>query len=350
MSLSPFDHPFLGGLLGDAELAAAFAAEADLAAMLAFEAALAMAEGAEGGIPPEAAAAIAHTARAFTPDMSCLAAATARDGVVVPELVAQLRAAVGEPNARYVHHGATSQDVIDSSLVKRLKDAAQILDRRLAALIAELDVLVAAEGDRRLMGHTRMQRARAITLGHKMAGWREPLLRHRRRLAEMVQRVFIVQLGGAVGDRAELGSHGDAVADRIADALGLGRSGRAWHTERDGLCEFGGWLVLVAGSLGKLGADIALMAQNEMEELRLRSGGRSSAMPEKSNPVAAEVLVTLARFNAAMGGGLQGALVHENERSGSAWTLEWMILPQMAMATGAGLRLAADLLAAIEWG
>ena len=94
---------------------------------------------------------------------------------------------------------------------------------------------------------------------------------------------------------------------------------------------------LLSGTLGKIGQDIALMAQNEVGEVRLATGGGSSAMPHKSNPVPAEVLVTLARFNAGLLGTLHQALVHENERSGAAWTLEWLVLPQMAVATGAGL-------------
>ncbi len=349
MSLSPFDHPLLGGLLGDPELAASLTAEAELAAMLAFESALAEAEAKLGVIPAAAAVEISRAVTGFRPDMVQLAAATARDGVVVPDLVAQLRTVVGEPHARYVHHGATSQDVVDTALIMRLNAAAQVLDRRLAAVIGRLEKLAAAEGGRTLMGHTRMQRARPVLLARKVASWREPLLRHRRRLAELAPRLFVVQLGGAVGDRAELATYGDAVADHLADALGLGRSPQAWHNERDGLGEFASWLSLIGGSLGKLGMDIALMAQNEIGELRLRSAGRSSAMPEKSNPVAAEALVALGRFNSTLVGGFQGALIHENERSGSAWMVEWMILPQMVLATGGGLRIAADLLSAVEW-
>mgnify|MGYP001001393415 FL=1 len=162
-------------------------------------------------------------------------------------------------------------------------------------------------------------------------------------------RVFRVQLGGAVGDRAELGAAATAVADGLADRLGLAPAPRAFHVERDGIAEFGHWCALVAGTLGKLGADVTLMAQNEVGEVRVAGGGGSSAMPEKCNPVGAEMLVTLARFTATLQSGLDQALVHENERSGAAWTLEWMILPQMVVATGAATRTALDLIAALEF-
>jgi 3-carboxy-cis,cis-muconate cycloisomerase len=347
MSTSPFDHPMLSALLGDSVISAEFTFEAELKHMLAFEAALAEAEAAEGVIPPASAAALAAAIRRFHPELGRLAEGTARDGVVVPGLVAQLRAAVGDPLSRHVHFGATSQDLIDSSLFIRLERVSRELDRRLADLIGRLDRLEAAEGSRRVMGHTRMQRARPISFAHKIAAWREPLRRHRQRLVELAPRVFVLQFGGAVGDRAELGPGASAVADRLADALQLRRSDSARHAERDGVAEFAGWLSMISGSLGKLGQDVALMAQSEVGELRLSGGGGSSAMPGKHNPVAAEMLVALARFNAGLIGAMHQALIHENERSGSAWTLEWMTLPQMCIATGAGLRHGAALIEAI---
>ena len=108
-----------------------------------------------------------------------------------------------------------------------------------------------------------------------------------------------------------------------------------------------GLLAAITGSLGKIGQDIALMADRG-DEIVLEGGGSSSAMPHKQNPVAAEMLVTLARFNAAQLGGLAQAAVHEQERSGAAWTLEWLILPQMVTACAAALRLAGQLLPAIR--
>ena len=134
----------------------------------------------------------------------------------------------------------------------------------------------------------------------------------------------------------------------LAEMLGLQPAAKSWHSDRSVIVEFAGWLSLVTGSLGKVGLDIALMSQNGIDEIRLSAGGASSAMPHKQNPVLAESLVTLARFNATLLTGMHGALVHEQERSGSAWTLEWMLMPQMCVATGAALRNAATLLKSIE--
>jgi 3-carboxy-cis,cis-muconate cycloisomerase len=337
MTFSALDHPILSALLGDAEVVQAFAFEADLAAMLAFEAALAESEAELDLIPPEAARRIAEACATFRPDLADLAAGAARDGVVAPALVAQLRNHVGEPHAARLHLGATSQDVVDSSLAMRLRLVCEILDRRLAALIAVLRDLGEREGARPLMGRTRMQRALPIVAADRLRSWREPLERHRTRLSELKPRLLVVQFGGPVGARGGLNGKGDAVAAGLARRLGLA-DGPCWHVERDAIGEFGAWLSLVAGTLGKIGQDIALMAQNEIGEARLAGGGGSSAMPHKSNPVGAEVLVTLARYAAGLAGSLHQALVAENERSGAAWTLEWLTLPPLVGAAAAALR------------
>ena len=196
MSLSPFDHPFLSGLFGDAELVSLFDAEADLSAMLRFEGALAAAQGDCGVLPAEVAAAIVAGLNGFQPDMAGLRAGTARDGVVVPELIRQMRQTLGGTAAEKVHFGATSQDVIDTSLMLRLKAAAALLSQRLDAVTTGFAALSARDGARRLMGHTRMQAAIAITAADRIDSWRAPLMRSAERLAAQD---FAVQLGGAAG-------------------------------------------------------------------------------------------------------------------------------------------------------
>ena len=338
----------LSALAGDPEVEAAFTDVAELAAMLRFEAALAEAEAAAGLIPPEAAARIAEACAAFAPDWPALRAGLARDGVVVPELVRQLRAAVGPPHAGSLHRGATSQDVIDTGLVLRLAPVLDLLDGRLDALDAALAALSARDGAAPLMAQTRMQRALPFTAADKVDTWRGPIPRHRARLADLRPRLLRLQLGGPVGTRAELGGAAEAVAAGMAGRLGLADA-PAWHTQRDGIAEFGAWLALVAGGLGKLGQDVALMVQNEVGTVRLAGGGTSSAMAHKANPVPAELLVALARHVAGLSGTLASALVHENERSGAAWTLEWLVLPQMVMAAGAALRTALSLVANLSF-
>jgi 3-carboxy-cis,cis-muconate cycloisomerase len=169
------------------------------------------------------------------------------------------------------------------------------------------------------------------------------------RLKGVENEIAVLNFGGAAGTLERLGDKAEAVSQRLAGRLGLRVLPRPRHNERDGVVEFASWLSLASGSLGKMGQDIALMAQSEVGEVKLASGGGSSAMPHKVNPVGAEVLVTLARFNATLVAGMHHALVHENERSGAAWTLEWMVLPQMAVATGAGLATALRLIEGMEF-
>ena len=348
MTISAFDHPLLGALLGDEEVAAFFSVGADLAAMLAFETALAEAQAALGLIPAEAARRIAEACAHFVPNLENLAAGVARDGVVATALMAQLREAVGEPHGKHLHRGATSQDVMDTSLTMRLNPVCDLLDRRLASLIETLRELDHRDGAILLMGRTRLQRAVPIAAHDKLRAWREPLERHRARLLELRPRLLVVQFGGPVGARADLGGKGEALAAELARRLGLGDA-PCWHVERDGIGEFASWLSLVAGSLGKIGQDAALMAQNEVGEVRLAGGGSSSAMPHKSNPVLAEILVTLARFSAGLVGTLHQGLVAENERSGAAWTLEWLTLPPLIAATATGLRHAATMCSGLRF-
>ncbi|RWX80930.1 3-carboxy-cis,cis-muconate cycloisomerase [Neorhizobium lilium] len=345
MIVSAFEHPFLSGLLGDEEVTKLMSPQAEIDAMLAFEAALAKAQADEGLIPAEAADQIVNSVTSFTPDIEALREATGRDGVVVPDLVRQLRTAVGGGAALHLHFGVTSQDVIDTALMLRLKTVSSLLQRRLAQLesrLAELDRLF---GSRRLMGYTRMQAAIPVTVSDRIRAWQEPLARHRQRLEAFERHGFVLQFGGAAGTLDKLGDKAASVRAALAWALDLSDAPQ-WQSQRDRLAEFAGILSLITGSLGKFGQDIALLAQAG-SEIKLAGGGGSSAMAHKQNPVAAEVLVALARYNAVQLSGMQQAVVHEQERSGAAWTLEWLILPPMVQATGASSRLGVELAANI---
>ena len=162
-------------------------------------------------------------------------------------------------------------------------------------------------------------------------------------IASLRRSLLVIQLGGPVGDRASFGEHGNAIAAKMAQRLDLGLA-TPWQATRDPIIALGSLLTQITGVLGKLGVDVTLLAQNEIAAVRIEGGGGSSAMAHKSNPVNAEVLVALARYNAGLSGTLAQAQLHENERSGAAWTLEWLTLPPMLVNTGASLRLAQKLL------
>lgn len=346
MTYSAFDHPYLSGLLGDEAVAAEFSASADIHAMLAFEAALARAEAVHGIIPASAADRITEACRAFSPDVIALKRVMAVDGVVVPELVRQLRAAVGGEAAEYVHFGATSQDVIDTSLMLRLTSVCRLLCGRLDRLRGAFGEIDRQWGANPLMARTRMQAAIAISVSDRVNAWNAPLASYEDRLERMAVVSFPLQFGGAAGTLEKLGDKAGVVRAALAEHLGLADHPQ-WQSQRTTIADLAHILSLISGSLGKFGQDIALLAQ-ACDEIELSGGGGSSAMPHKQNPVAAEALVALARFNAVQLSGIHQSMVHEQERSGAAWTLEWMILPQMAIACGASLRLASVLVDQIK--
>jgi 3-carboxy-cis,cis-muconate cycloisomerase len=349
MIAAPSARPLLSALAGDPEVAGLLSDAAQVQAMLAFERALADASASAGLIGEDAARAIRSAIETFEPDWPGLAEGMARDGVVVPALVGQIRARLDPAFHAALHLGATSQDVIDTALVLQLAKIIAIFEARLVALQRRFGTLSEANGSRALMSHTRMQKALPITVADKIRNWNEPLGRYLLALAAARQSLLVIQLGGPVGDRSSFAGKGDLVAKYLAEQLDLGLAA-PWHAMRDPIVGFGSLLALISGSLGKFGADVTLMAQNEVHEITLAGGGTSSAMAHKSNPVKAEVLVTLARFNAGMAGTLQQAMVHENERSGATWTLEWLVLPPMLEATGASLRLAAELVEQVGFG
>jgi 3-carboxy-cis,cis-muconate cycloisomerase len=250
---------------------------------------------------------------------------------------------VGGPASSYVHWGATSQDIIDTALVLQLRKVLDVLDARLDRLCGALVRLAERYADTMLAARTRFQQALPTTFALKAAGWLAPLQRHRTRLRQLEPRLLCVQFGGAVGNLAALGEHGVEVMDALADELDLASPPMPWHSQRDTLAELAGWLAMVSGTLGKFGQDVLLMAQNEIGEVREAAGGGSSTMPQKSNPILSEALVTLARRNATLISGLHQAMLHAHERDGGAWQLEWTILPDMASCTGAALAHAATL-------
>lgn len=344
MNVSVFDHPWLAGLFGDPEMASILGPDRQMSHMLSFEAAWSRACGRAGFFDAEQAEAAALATEKAQIDLSDIAAGMAKDGVPVPRLVRQLKAIAG-PDA--VHRHATSQDVVDTALALTLKEASDLLEVRLRALVASLDQLVDRFGDAPLMGRTRMQAATMIAVRDRAKTWRLPLDDHLKRLSALRPVVERVQIGGASGDRKAVGALADTIVADVAETLGLAPAGEAWHAMRHSIADYASFLSLVTGTLGKFGQDVMLMAQQGIDEITLSGGGGSSAMPHKQNPVLAELLVTLGRFNATQVSAMHHAMIHEQERSGAAWSLEWMVLPQMLMATARALSAARDMSLAI---
>ena len=227
--------------------------------------------------------------------------------MAVPDFVCQVKAQLDDRYKGSFHLGSTSQDLIDSALAMALAEINSEWQTSFEELLAELGQLDAEFGGIRTIARTRMQDALPITLSLRVQTWVQPLLELRDQLEIIRPNVEVIQFGGPVGDRRSFGEKADAVSRGLAARLHLRDPGRAWHNQRANLATYAAWLTSATGVLGKIGTDCALMAQ--MGEVWFSEAGNSSAMPHKSNPVAAEILITLARFNATLAAGMHGAVI-----------------------------------------
>lgn len=337
----------LAVLFDPADMRARFGDVARVQTMLDFEAALAAAE-AELGVIPQAAVAPIHAAcDARLYSLDALSAATARAGNPAIPLVLALTQKVAEQDpeaARYVHWGATSQDVIDTALVLQLRSALAVFDAQLVRLADALLALIRAHRGTLMAGRTFLQHAVPTTLGLKAAGWWSALDRDRERLSASGERVLCLQFGGAAGTLSALGEEGISVSERLGRALALPLPELPWHTQRDRIAELGCALGVTVGSLGKLARDVSLLVQTEVAEAREPTGegqGGSSTMPHKQNPVGCTIALAAAARAPGLVSTLLTSMVQEHERGLGGWHAEWETLPALfCLASGAAEALA----------
>lgn len=319
---------------------AAVSGHAWLQAMLDAEGALAIAEARAGEITQQAAEAIVSRCDAslFDPEEIGLKGRAA--GNPVPPLVRELTAAVSEISeeaSRYVHKGATSQDITDT--------AAMLVTRRVTDLILEeLDSVAAAcarladeHRDTVMPGRTLLQQALPTTFGLKAAGWLVSVLEARDRLVAVRKSGLAVQLGGAAGTLASLGGGGIAVMREFALELDLTEPAVPWHAARVRIADIGGVLSLLAGVFGKIAQDVILMSQTEVGEVAEPAGegrGGSSTLPHKRNPVLSVTAAANASRVQDLSRTLQTAMVQEHERAAGAWHVEWESLSEALALTG----------------
>jgi 3-carboxy-cis,cis-muconate cycloisomerase len=320
-----------------------FSNRATLQAMLDFEAALARAEARAGFIPASAAPAIEAKCRAELYDMTVLARAAASAGNLAIPLVKQLTLLVAKKEkdaARYVHWGATSQDVIDTGRVLQLRQALVLISSELDLLAAVLGELAHKNRATLIVARTWMQQALPTTFGLKAAGWLDAIDRHRTRLAETQDRCLMLQFGGAVGTMAALGDRGLDVATNLAKELQLPLPELPWHSQRDRMAEIATTLGLFCGTLGKIARDISLHTQTEVGEVFEPSAdgrGSSSTMPHKRNPVTSAVVLSAAARVPPLVSTMLAAMIQEQERGLGGWHAEWETLPDIVRLTAGAL-------------
>ena len=322
--------------------------------MLDFEAALARAQAAVGVIPADVVDDIACACDASLYDFDALAVAIGNAGNSAIPLVKALgkQIALSSPRAeRYVHMGATSQDVMDTGLVLQLRSAISVLEADLASLAESLAQQARRYASVPMPGRTWLQQATPVTLGAKIAGWLGSITRHRQRLNELKPRLFSLQFGGASGSLAALGDKAFAVSQALAGELALNLPDQPWHTQRDRLVEFASWLGLVAGSVGKIGRDISLLMQTEAGEVfepAAAGKGGSSTMPHKRNPVGSAVMISAATRAPGLVATMFSAMPQEHERSLGLWHAEWETLPQLCCLVSGALQQAVAVMPGLE--
>jgi 3-carboxy-cis,cis-muconate cycloisomerase len=345
------DSDVLGSLFGDPEVSIHLSDRARLQAMLEVEIALAEVEADLGVIPQKAVGAIRAVARAETFDRDAIAAEAEQDGNLAIPLVRQLTKkveAIDRDAARYVHWGATSQDIIDTGFVLQLERAVPPILRHLDRAVVAAEEHARRYVDTVMPGRTWLQQSTPVTFGLKAAGWLDALMRQRKALAGSCEEVRVVQFGGASGTLAVLGEHGVTVADRLASRLGLHAPAIPWHAHRDRLARFASALGVTCGAVGKIGRDVSLLAQTEVgEAIEGRTGG-SSAMPHKQNPVGASVVLAAAVRAPGLVATMLAAMPHEHERGLGGWQAEWTTLPELVLLTAGASRAIATVLEGLK--
>jgi 3-carboxy-cis,cis-muconate cycloisomerase len=321
---------------------------------LAFEAALARAQAAEGLITEAQAAAIGEACAQIDIDFATLAEEAAHAGTLAIPLVRRLRAEVvlSDPAAaEQVHRGATSQDVADTAMMLQARAGLELLDGDLTRIASALVALAKAHSSTPMLGRTLLQSAAPITFGLKAANWLASIDAARARLAFERQAALSVQFGGAVGSRAGLGGVGQKVAERLAAELGLGCPALPWHSRRDGVAGLAAALAIVAGAVGKIAGDVALLAQGEVAEASepaVEGRGGSSAMAHKRNPTGCQIALAAALRAPHLAATILAAMPQEHERGLGGWQAEGAVLADLFAVTHGGVAAMAPVLEGLQ--
>jgi 3-carboxy-cis,cis-muconate cycloisomerase len=311
-----------------------------LAAMLAFEVALARVEARFDVIPRQAADAIGQAATPDFFDAAELARETLRAGTPAIPFVKALTERVRSVNpdaARFVHWGATSQDVVDTAFVLLLKQALPLLETDHLRIDVALRNISEQHRDTVMLGRTLLQPAPPITFGLKAAGWRAAARRGWARIASRFSEALILQSGGASGTLASLGGKGIAVSQALAEELTLPFPDAPWHAHRDRLAALVAACGVATGSFGKMARDISLLMQSEIAEAAEPGGdgrGGSSTMPHKHNPIACSLTLAAAHRVPGLVATFLSSMVQEHERGVGGWQAEWPTVTAVVQSTG----------------
>jgi len=334
-----FDSILFRDAFGTAQMRRLFSDHSLIQRYLDVEVALAKAEASVGVIPSEAAQTIARESSIEKIDFDRMREETDIVGYPILPLVHQMVEMCGDAG-RYVHWGATTQDIMDTAVALQVRDALDVVDSDIRALRAILKDLAVKHRDTPMAGRTHLQQALPVTFGYKVAIWLAMFDRHQQRLSELRPRVAVVEFAGAAGTLASLGEKGFEVQKALARELKLGVPATTWHVARDGFAEAVNLLALITGSLGKIALDIMIMASTEFAEVYepfVKGRGASSTMPQKRNPISSELMLAAAKGVRQHAGLMVDAMIQDFERATGPWHAEWIAIPESFILTAGAL-------------
>jgi 3-carboxy-cis,cis-muconate cycloisomerase len=346
-------RPFmmLESVFGDPEMGEIFSEAAFVEAWLAVERALAASQAELGVIPDEAALAIADAAVADRIDLGSLWAATENVGYPIVPLIDQITEGAPDIVRAYLHWGATTQDIMDTGLALQLGRGLRLVTARVLSLGGAISVLMDSHARAVMPARTHGQQAVPTTFGLKLAVWLEEIGRHVRRLSEAREAAAVVQLFGAAGTAAALGSKSSETRRLLAERLRLTNAHIPWHAARDNLAEVGFVVAAIAASCGKIAREVIELSRTEIgevSEMPASRHGESSTMPQKVNPVVSEAVVGMSISARHELIGLLVAMQGVHERSAGEWQVEWDSLPSLFTLTAGCVRHTTAVLESLE--
>lgn len=338
-------------MFGTAAMRSVFSDDRRFTSWLETEVALARVQAGLGLIPESAAASIAAAAKLENLDLPSMKEAYEKVGFPILPLVKQLAAACDPDAARYVHWGATTQDIVDTGLVLQMREGLDLLAADLDGVIDSLATLATSHRDTVMPGRTFQQHAAPITFGFKAAVWLDEVLRHRERLTDVRRRALLCSYGGAVGTLSTLGKDGLSVLHALSSELRLEEPSITWHTARDGWAELIFWLAMVCTTLAKIASEVSSLMRTEISELREPAApgrGGSSTMPQKRNPVACPIIIAIGnRIRECVPTQLT-AMIQDHERAVATQPLEWLVIPEAFVLASGSLQHSKHLLGGLE--
>lgn len=319
-------------MFGTSEMRTIFSDESRIKAWLQTEVALAVAQEKLGLIPAGTANKIELVANLDNLDLGAMKSAFEKVGFPILPFVAQLTKACDSETGRWVHYGATTQDILDTGTVLQMRDGISLIEEELKAILNALAVLAKKHRNTVMAGRTFQQQAAPITFGYKAAIWLDELIRHQERLKQLKERLLVGQCSGAVGTFATLGDQGLEVQKLMFANLGLKMPIISWHVARDNWAEMVNWLAITAATFAKIANEIAILMRSEIGELSepFEIGrGASTTLPQKRNPIACEPIIANAHKLRELVGSQLTSMIQEHERGGlGQMHLEWMVIPE----------------------